>query len=179
MTPHAAAQERAQGAEAVWTCQRCGESLEGACTPLQAKCDIGPEIVIHRLEAAGATLLAMRTRSPYPGLYRCALPDVLRDVYDTWDWIELPGGTWDTPPPAPSAAAVTAMDRTWQWLGLIPDARRVVRRIVGARALVSPATGRHLIHWRAVGKLLHCSHEAARTWHGQGIALIVERLRAA
>lgn len=170
---HAATQARPQVGAGVWTCRRCGADLEGACEPLQAICDISPEIVVHRLERAGATLLAMRTTSPLPAPYRCALPAVLRDVYDTWDWTE-PATSWDNRPAVPSAAAVTAMDRTFQWLAFIPP--RTVRRIVAIRSLVHPLNGRHCVHWRALGKLLHCSHEAARGWHRAGIAMIVERL---
>lgn len=146
--------------------------MEGACAPLQAKCDIGPEIVIHRLEQAGCTLMAMRTRSPYPAPYRCALPDVLREVIEGYGWDAA-----EYHPPVPSSAAITAMDATWKWLAHVPQHRFVLRRIVAARSLVHPLTGRHAVHWRPLGKLLHCSHEAARTWHGQGIALIVEGLR--
>lgn len=176
MTPYAATQARPQGGAEAWTCRRCGADLEGACEPLQAECaGIGPELVIHRLERAGATLLAMRTRSPMPAPYRCALPAVLRDVYDTWDWTE-PATSWDNRPAIPNAAAVSQMEATMAWLGYIPQARYVLRRIVAARLLVNPITGKHVIHWRKLGAVLHCSHEACRGWHAAGIAMIVEGL---
>jgi hypothetical protein len=164
-------------AAAEWTCKMCGADLQAACDPLQANCGgIGPELVTRRLEHAGATLLAMRTRSPYPAAYRCALPDVLRDIYDIWDWKEPAGTQYDNRPAIPSAAAVTSMEATMAWLQYIPQARHIVRRIVAVRCLTNPTTGRHIVHWRKLGEMLHCSHEAARNWHGQGITMIVDRL---
>jgi hypothetical protein len=154
----------------------CGADLQAACDPLQPNCRIDAELVTHRLERAGATLLAMRTRSPYPAAYRCALPDVLRDIYDIWDWKEPIGAHYDNRPAIPSAAAVTSMETTMAWLGYIPQSRYVLRRLVAARLLVNPLTGRHIVHWRKLGEMLHCSHEAARNWHGQGITMIVDRL---
>lgn len=155
-----------------WTCGTCGAGLDDACPQPDARCRIDAELVVARLEAAGATLLAMRTRSPYPAPYRCALPDVLREVIEGYGWDAA-----EYHPPVPSSAAITAMDATWKWLAHVPQHRFVLRRIVAARSLVHPLTGRHAVHWRPLGKLLHCSHEAARTWHGQGIALIVAGLR--
>lgn len=156
-----------------WICGNCGAGLDDACNSLGPNCRIDSERVIFALERAGATLLAMRTTSPLPAPYRCALPAVLRDVYDTWDWKE-PASAVDNRPAVPSAAAVTAMDRTFQWLAFIPP--RTVRRIVAIRSLVHPLTGRHCVHWRALGKLLHCSHEAARGWHGGGVRMILDHL---
>lgn len=171
MTPYAATHARPQGGAEAWTCRRCGADLEGACEPLQAKCDIGPEIVIHRLERAGATLLAMRTRSPMPAPYRCALPDALKEAVISYGWTPV-----ECPPPIPNAAAISRMEATWQWLSYVPDARYTLRRIVAVRSLIDPVTLRHRVHWRALGRLLHCSHEACRLWHRQGIDLIVDRL---
>jgi hypothetical protein len=164
-------------AAAEWTCKQCGADLQAACDPLQPNCRIDAELVAHRLERAGATLLAMRTRSPYPAAYRCALPDVLRDIYDTWDWIAAPGTGIDSRPPIPNAAAVSRMETTMAWLQYIPQDRHIVRRIVAVRCLTNPTTGRHIVHWRKLGEMLHCSHEAARNWHGRGITMIVDRLR--
>ena len=69
------------------------------------------------------------------------------------------------------------MDRVYLWLALIPQHRHVLRRIVAARSLVNPVTGRHLFEWRAVGRMVRADHHAMQRWHGQGVALIVEALR--
>ena len=52
----------------------------------------------------------------------------------------------------------------------------MLRRIVGARSLVSPVTERHLYSWRRLATLLGADHKAIQRWHGQGVALIVAAL---
>lgn len=54
---------------------------------------------------------------------------------------------WEAPPlraPAQDSAAISRMDEAFGWLRLVPDGQFVMRRIVGARALVHPLTCRHL-----------------------------------
>jgi hypothetical protein len=158
-----------------WLCHTCGADLDGACPLPTSRCTIDSELVIHRLERAGATLLAMRTRSPYPAPYRCALPDPVRDIYDTWDWKE-PATAYDNRPAIPNAAAVTAMDTTFRWLNFVPNQRHVVRRIVALRALVHPISGRHVCHWRHLGQVLHADYRGVQRWHADGISHIVNAL---
>jgi hypothetical protein len=170
--------QRARGVPA-WQCTTCGNDLANACTIPTPGCNITPEFVVDRLERAGATLLSMRTRSPYPPPYQCALPDPVRDIYDKWDWIRAPSDTIDTRPPIPNAAAIQSMEATYLWLQMIPDDRFVLRRIVGARSLVHPTrTDRPILSYRKLGGMLRCSYQAVINWHGQGIDLIVDRLRA-
>src|SRR5207253_1503579 len=77
----------------------------------------------------------------------------------------------------PSAAAITAMDQALGWVELIPADKFVLRRIVNARSLVSPSTGRHLFTWSAIARLIGADRKAVVRWHGQGIALIAAGLR--
>jgi hypothetical protein len=65
------------------------------------------------------------------------------------------------------------------WIPRIPVDRYVLRRIVGARALVSPITERHLFPWRRLATLLGADHKAIQRWHAQGIDLIVTALNKA
>jgi hypothetical protein len=62
------------------------------------------------------------------------------------------------------------MDEALAWVGLIPADRYVLRRIVNARALVSPTTQRHLYGWSAIARLIGCDRKAVARWHAQGIA---------
>lgn len=128
--------------------------------------------VVARLEEAGRTLLSLppdraqghvRPRTwdalaPGVGQFRDALTAPLRC--------------------APEPAAIDRMDEAFTWLPLIPDDRYVLRRIVAARLLVSPLTGRHLFPWRRLGLLLGADHKAVQRWHAQGIDLIVAALAA-
>ncbi|HEX3576577.1 MAG TPA: DUF6362 family protein, partial [Rhodopila sp.] len=128
-------------APAPWACNRCGAGLDGACAvPAAGVCRIDAEVVSHRLEQAGMTLLAMRVPSPYPAPYRCALPEVLREAIEAYGWTDEPTLT-----AVPDAAEITRMDQAFGWLALIPKSRHVLRRIVAARCLVSPESGRHLM----------------------------------
>jgi uncharacterized protein DUF6362 len=157
---------------AVWVCERCGLDLADACQPLRAGCRVDAEIVIARLEQAGATLLAMRERSPLPMAYGSNWPVVVHDSMEAYGW------TGETPRAAiPDARAITAMDRAWAWLRLIPRDKRVLRRVVAARSLVHPVSGRALVSWPRLARILGCDKRAVQRWHAQGIGIIVARLQ--
>jgi hypothetical protein len=88
--------------------------------------------IVARLEAAGATLLALRIAIG-PQEPRSGLPEPVREVWGVLRLVQA------TPRPAdPCAAAIDAMDEALAWVQLIPADRYVLRRIVNARALVSP-----------------------------------------
>jgi hypothetical protein len=70
------------------------------------------------------------------------------------------------------------MHESLAWISLIPNERYVLRRIVGARALVSPLTERHLYSWRRLGSVLGADHKAVQRWHANGIDMIVAALLA-
>ncbi|HQT46631.1 MAG: hypothetical protein B7X08_05310 [Acidocella sp. 20-63-7] len=126
--------------------------------------------VIVRLEAAGATLLAMPARG-----YSTKLRQMKFDIVHTT--LEAYGGQLSTTRlPVPSAAAISAMDEAFGWLVLIPEERYVLRRILGARALVHPLTGRHLYPWRRLGAVLGSDHKTIQRWHGQAVELLSRAL---
>lgn len=129
--------------------------------------------VIAVLEAAGRTLMALPDRGPSTKLRSSAL-EILRSALEIEE--SMPGPKLRIA--HPTGADIDAMDVAWAWLGLIPPDRYVLRRIVGARALVSPTTDRHLFSWRRLGLLLGADHKAVQRWHGEGIARIVAALAA-
>jgi hypothetical protein len=81
-------------------------------------------------------------------------------------------------PPVPSAGRISRMDEALGWITFIPKDRTVLRRIVGARSLVSPLTERHLYSWRRLGEVLGADHKAVQRWHGQGIDILVGAVNA-
>lgn len=171
MTSATLPQDAPQAAEAVWTCQSCGQELDGACSQPTRSCRIDAEMVTARLEHAGQTLLALRAPSPWPQSYRCAMPEVMHQAILAY------GYTSEAVRPAiPDANAISRMDQAWKWLQLIPQARFVLRRVVAARSLVNPVSGRHVLGWRHLGRVIHADHHAAQRWHSQGIDIIVEGL---
>ena len=129
--------------------------------------------VIWRLEEAGATLLAMPDTGWSTRLRSSSL-DIVRSAAESYGWTE-----GRLRPPMPSAAKITRMDAALGWIALIPLDRYVLRRIVGARALVHPITDRHLFPWRRLGAVLGADHKAVQRWHKEGISLIVAGLRQA
>ena len=131
---------------------------------------IDPAFIVARLEEAGRTLLALPQRGYSPGLRMNRL-DIVQEAVEAYGWSE---GRIRLP--VPPAQRITRMDESFAWLRLIPEDRYVLRRIVGARALVSPYTDRHLYPWRRLGTLLGADHKAVQRWHAQGVGLIVQGL---
>jgi len=122
--------------------------------------------IVSRLEDAGRTLLALPSSGWNPGLRQSSL-DIVRTALEGYGWVEP-----RVRPPVPSASRIDRMDEAWTWIALIPDDRYVLRRIVGARALVSPTTDRHVFTWRRLGSVLGADHKAVQRWHAAGIAII-------
>ena len=131
------------------------------------------EWVISRLEEAGSTLLALPNSGPSTRLVQSGL-----------EWIRSAAESYGTGraklrPAIPSAAAITRMDQAYRWVSQIPEDRYVIRRIIGARSLVHPMTGRYLYSWRRIGTAIGADHKAVQRWHGHGIDMIVALLNRA
>jgi hypothetical protein len=150
-----------------------GAGRSGSTTKLSVNCQaVTAAQIVARLEAAGATLLAMPSRGYSPRLAQMNF-EVVHTALETYGWQAAAAR-----PPVPSAAAISAMDEAFSWIGLIPDSRYVLRRIVGARALVHPLTGRYLYPWRRLATVLGADHKSVQRWHGQAVALLVAALQA-
>ena len=129
------------------------------------------EFVLAALEEAGLTLLALPNTGPSTRLRQGGL-----------EWVRdagaYPPDRTLIRPAVPSAAAIDRMDRVLAWIPRIPADKFVLRRVVGARCLVSPTNGRHLYSWRRLGTAIGADHKAVQRWHAQGIDLIVAALNA-
>lgn len=132
---------------------------------------ITAEVVIDRLEEAGATLLSLPTSCHSTPLRTATITEHAGLTESFYKGAKVS-------PPLPSAARITRMDESLAWISLIPNERYVLRRIVGARALVSPLTERHLYSWRRLGSVLGADHKAVQRWHANGIDMIVAALLA-
>src|SRR5208283_2721969 len=135
-----------------------------ACGPLD------PEFVTARLEEAGATLLAL-PGTGWTTKLRASSLEIVRAAIENYGWTDT-----RVRPAIPSAARISRMDEAMGWITLIPLDRYVLRRIVGARSLVSPTTDRHLFPWRRVAAAIGADHKAVQRWHRQGIDMIVAAL---
>lgn len=130
------------------------------------------EFVMWRLEEAGATLLSLPASGPRTACKTSRWP-VVHTAIESYGWSGA-----RLRPAVPEPARITRMDEALGWIEAIPRENYVLRRIVGARALVSPLTGRHLFPWRKLGVLLGADARAVRRWHDKGIDLIREWLAA-
>jgi hypothetical protein len=131
---------------------------------------IDAAFVTYRLEEAGATLLAL-PGTGYSTKLRTSSLEIVRTALENYGWSES-----RVRPPVPSSAKITRMDEALAWILLIPHENYVLRRIVGARSLVSPVTERHLFPWRRLAAAMGADHKAIQRWHAQGIAIIVAGL---
>ena len=132
--------------------------------------DSAAELVTARLEEAGRALLSLPNTGPSTRLVQSGL-----------EWVRDAAETHADPrarlrPAVPDAATITRMDEALAWITLIPVDQFILRRVVGARSLVSPMTGRHLFSWRRVALAVGADHKAVQRWHSQGIAIIVRKL---
>jgi Domain of unknown function (DUF6362) len=132
---------------------------------------IDPDMVICRLEEAGATLLSL-PGSGWSTKLRTSSLEIVRTALESYGW-----STNRIRPPVPPPARITRMDEAMGWISLIPLDRYVLRRIVGARSLVHPITQRHLFPWRRIAAAINADHKAVQRWHAQGIDLIVAKLK--
>lgn len=130
------------------------------------------EYVLYRLEEAGRTLLALPNTGPTTHM-RTSQYDVVQSAVEAYGWSKMDPRLR---PAMPGATQIARMDEALDWIPRIPPDRYVLRRIVGARALVSPITERHLFPWRRLASLLGADHKAVQRWHSQGIALILASL---
>lgn len=132
---------------------------------------VDAEAVVKRLEEAGRTLLALPQSGPSTRLVQSGM-EWVRDVQETYDRDRT-----RLRPAVPDAASISRMDEALAWIPLIPIDRYVLRRIVGARSLVSPMTGRYMFSWRRLGEAIGADHKAVKQWHAKGIVTIVSCLR--
>jgi hypothetical protein len=127
------------------------------------------EEVISRLEEAGRVLLSL---PPERAAGHCRT--------SIWEYVREPVHSMALPRksmPTPSASEISRMDAALRWPGLIPSDKFVLRRIICARMMVSPLTGRHFFPWRRIGTLLGADHKAIQRWHEQGIHIITGSLQ--
>lgn len=150
---------------------KCLDDLAESFHPVAPE-KLDAAFVIGRLEEAGATLLSL-PQGGHSTRIRLGQLDVVKCAVESLGWR---GNA--VRPPIPSAARISRMDQAFGWISLIPDGRYILRRIVGARALVSPVTDRHLYSWRRLGTVLGADHKAVQRCHEVGVDIIVAALVA-
>ena len=97
--------------------QELGSGVQGRApaTPAVGGARWNGEEIVARLERAGATLLALPSKG-YTTHLRQMRFDIVHTALEAYGW-EAPA----LRAPAPSAAAISAMDEAFGWLALIPE----------------------------------------------------------
>lgn len=131
-------------------------------------------MIIARLEEAGMALLSMQISGTRPAGYRPVWPVVVQAAVEAYGYSET-----RVRPACPDAHTITRMDEALSWISLIPADKYVLRRIVGARALLSPRTHRHLYSWMRLAQVLGADRRAVRRWYQEGVEIIQKALTGA
>ena len=132
---------------------------------------ITADYIGKRLEEAGHTLRAMPANGPRLGTKSNSA--LLSSMPELNDGPAMTANRFR--PPAPTAAEITRMDATWLWLGLIEN--RIIRRLVAARSLTRPLTGKPVMSWRKLAVTLGADYRSLQAWHDKGIKTIVRALQ--
>ena len=115
-------------------------------------------------------LVAMPSGRIFPSEYRSFWPDYSLDRFQVLE---------NRPPlsvraAAPSSQEIPIVDEILLLPNLISWETK--RKIVHARLLVHPLRGNYLNSWTKISKLLKKDRRVVKTWHGQGIQEIVDKI---
>jgi Domain of unknown function (DUF6362) len=121
------------------------------------------------LEWAGSKLLALNVKSPLPKEPSCAWPEFKQDATQAYGYTNE-----RLRPPQPTALDIELMDRILVFPSLIKDIDS--RRIVNARALVTPLGNRYLYSWSKIAFMLHTNRQTVRRLHNKGLCEIIPQI---
>jgi hypothetical protein len=127
--------------------------------------------LIERLEEASRTLFALRVSGVRPADARSSMPEVIHTFEEAYGWMDVRPRV-----EAPPAREITRMDEAFGWVGLIPQDRFVLRRVVLLRAMSKPGGDGPMLSWRRIGDKLGASHVAVAQWHAAALSVILDRL---
>ena len=108
---------------------------------------IDADVVNYRLAEAGETLLAL-PKGDWSLRLDTASLEIVRTALEVYGWTS----EHRIKPALPSMAKIARMDEALDWVTLISPERAVLRRVVGARALVHPITDQTPVLLAAFGQ---------------------------
>jgi hypothetical protein len=121
------------------------------------------------LEWAGTTLLSLRSPSALPKNPGSAWP-----AYN-YEFAEAYGYTGERLRAAiPSSTDIQLMDIILPLTGIVQDV--TCRRILSARALITPVSHRYLYSWSRLAFMLHSDYRRVMRQHRKGLQSLVEGL---
>ena len=129
---------------------------------------IQPEEVDSWLCWAGERLLCMPLPNPGPAKQKICWPDTANDACVAYGYSDI-----KLKPISPAKDEIKFIDEILELILLVPDPR--IRRILQARSLVAPISGKHLYSWSRLAKLLSSDRRKVASTHNSGL-LIIARL---
>lgn len=121
------------------------------------------------LEWAGTTLLSMQLSSPLPKGPHTSWPAYKQEATTAYGYTQ---SSFRQPPPG--AEEIALMDKILVLPSLVTDID--LRRLLNARALVKPFSGKHLYGWTKLGKMLHADPRLLARHHEKALAILVRLL---
>lgn len=121
------------------------------------------------LEWAGSKLLAMNIRSPFPKEPGTAWPSYAQEAIVAYGYTNE-----RLRPAAPTKFQITIMDEILLLPSLVSNIQ--ARRIINARALVTPVSNRYLYSWSKIAEINHTSKFRVQSMHRRGLDEITKSL---
>lgn len=129
---------------------------------------ITAEWIDDAFSRAGKTLVSLRVTGTRPADMGCAWPDVVRESIESYGW------TGEViKPPIPPSNEIEWMDQVYSWLGLLPEGRKLWRRLIALRGLTHPIRDDRIYSLRKLAKMVGCDEKSCRNW----IKLALEGVR--
>lgn len=122
------------------------------------------------LEWAGQKLLAMKIPSPYPKIPTAAWPTFAQDFHAAYGYTEA-----TLRAAIPHSKEIQLMDEILLLPSLVSDPN--IRRLLHARALITPVAQRRLYSWTKLGKMLRTDRRAVARLHEKGLVEILDKLK--
>lgn len=146
---------------------------EGGChSPVRSvgpRRSANPEEIKTWLEWAGQRLLSMDLPSAAPQGFRSFWPEYPTDVQMAYGYS---GNRLKAA--IPRSKEISLMDEILELPGLVPNV--TIRRIINARALLTPISNRHLYSWTRIAFINHSTSRRIVILHRNGLAIIASQL---
>lgn len=134
---------------------------------------LSPDILREWLEWAGGKLIAMSGARSGPTGYKTCWPDYDQDKFEVLQFRR--GDPIRVSPP--TSAEITLTEEILRLPNLCSDKTR--RRILHARALTHPVSGRNLTSWRRLAEILGRSEQTVKSLHTKALEEVVRRVPSA
>ena len=141
----------------------------------------------QRLEQAVRTLMMLPVpRGGFPGGERSHWPEIVRNYAEFFaaqvqadaDHREEMLAGRNAVRIRPLQSQIDQMDEALQWVFDHVE-NPIHRKIVFARAMLHPLSGRHIVSYRRLGRLLGMDHKAVKVWHDKALEAIRSGLERA